>query len=182
MHMETTALEGVLVLKPRVFADDRGSFQETWSTRAFVAATGVEVEFVQDNESRSGAGVVRGLHFQAPPHAQGKLVRCSQGRVLDVIVDIRRSAPTFGQHVAVELTPENGRQVWIPPGFAHGFASLEDGTVFQYKCTALYAPEFEGDLRWDDPFLGIDWRVSAARLSPKDEVATPWSAFQSPFL
>lgn len=181
MQIERTELEGVLVLTPRVFADDRGRFQETWSQRAFADATGLEVDFVQDNESRSAASVVRGLHFQAPPHAQGKLVRCPKGRVLDVVVDIRRASPTFGRHFTVELTPGNARQVWVPPGFAHGFASLEEDSVLQYKCTDYYAPECEGDLRWDDPVLGIDWRVKDPLLSPKDAVATPWSALESPF-
>ncbi len=181
MEITTTRLEGVLILAPRIFTDDRGSFHETWSAQRFQEATGREDTFVQDNESRSAAGVVRGLHFQAPPHAQGKLVRCSNGRILDVVVDLRKGAPTFGQHVSVELTPENALQVWIPPGFAHGFAALEDGSVLNYKCTALYAPQSEGDLRWDDPDLAIDWGVSHPVLSAKDAVAKSWSEFESPF-
>lgn len=181
MEVKITPLEGVLVLTPRVFADDRGSFHETWSAQRFLEATGVEAHFVQDNESRSAAGVVRGLHFQVPPHAQGKLVRCSNGRILDVIVDLRKGAPTYGQHVSVELTPENARQVWVPPGFAHGFAALEDDSVLNYKCTALYAPQSEGDLRWDDPHLAIDWGVRHPVLSAKDAVAKSWSEFESPF-
>jgi dTDP-4-dehydrorhamnose 3,5-epimerase len=181
MEITTTHLEGVLVLTPSVFADERGCFHETWAAQRFAEATGLDLSFVQDNESRSAAGVVRGLHFQAPPHAQGKLVRCSKGRILDVVVDLRRSAPTFGQHVSIELTPENARQVWIPPGFAHGFAALEDDSVLNYKCTALYAPQSEGDLRWDDPDLAIDWGVSHPLLSAKDAVAKSWSEFDSPF-
>lgn len=181
MDVRKTALEGVLVLVPRTFGDDRGRFRETWSVAAFQSATGLEVDFVQDNESRSALGVIRGLHFQGPPFAQGKLVRCVHGRVRDVAVDLRRNSPTYGQHVVVELTDEGGEQFWIPPGFAHGFAALEEGAVLAYKCTAGYAPQAEGALRWNDPDLAIDWGVADPLLSEKDAAAGWWAEFQSPF-
>jgi dTDP-4-dehydrorhamnose 3,5-epimerase len=181
MEVKRTAIEGVLEFIPRTFADERGMFRETWSQAAFEAATGISIAFVQDNESRSAAGVVRGLHFQVPPHAQGKLVRCAAGRVLDVVVDLRRGSPTFGQHVKLELSAAIGNQLWIPPGFAHGFAALEPDAVLAYKCTAGYAPESEASLRWDDPDLAIDWGVAAPLLSPKDASAGSWSDFASPF-
>ncbi len=181
MEARRTALAGVLELIPRTFGDERGWFRETWSDRAFREATGLALDFVQDNESISARGVIRGLHFQAPPHAQGKLVRCGAGRIRDVAVDLRTGSPTYGQHVAVELTAEAGNQLWIPAGFAHGFAALEADSVLLYKCTAGYAPGSEGALRWDDPALAIDWGVEAPLLSPKDEAAGHWADFHSPF-
>lgn len=181
MEVQSTKFEGLLLLTPRAFKDERGVFRETWSRRAFAEATGLDVEFVQDNESRSGAGVLRGLHFQVPPHAQGKLVCCAAGRVLDVAVDLRTASPTFGQHLRVELSAANGMQLWIPPGFAHGFVSLEPDSVLHYKCTSGYAPGAEGALRWDDADLGIDWGVDAPLISPKDADAGRWADFESPF-
>ena len=181
MEIKQTPLEGVLECIPRTFSDERGMFRETWSQATFASATGLSVVFVQDNESRSAAGVVRGLHFQVPPHAQGKLVRCAVGRVLDVAVDLRSSSPTFGHHVKVELSAEAGNQLWIPPGFAHGFAALEPDSVLAYKCTAGYAPGSEAALRWDDPDLGIEWGVAEPLLSPKDAGAGSWADFASPF-
>ncbi|WP_300723060.1 dTDP-4-dehydrorhamnose 3,5-epimerase [uncultured Alistipes sp.] len=169
MKVLKTPLEGVVIIEPRLFEDSRGYFSESFSQRDFDAQV-APVRFVQDNESRSCYGVVRGLHFQRPPFAQAKLVRCVRGAVLDVAVDIRRGSPTFGQHVAVELTEENHRQLFIPRGFAHGFSVLSDVALFQYKCDNPYAPQSEGAIAWDDPALGIDWRIPAPRilLSAKD--------------
>jgi dTDP-4-dehydrorhamnose 3,5-epimerase len=150
-----TALPGVLIIEPRVFGDARGFFIESWSTAAFAAA-GLDVAFVQDNHSRSQRGVLRGLHFQNPG-AQGKLVRVTHGAVFDVAVDLRKTSPTFGQWVGVELSAANKRMVWVPEGFAHGFLTLEDETDFLYKCTAPYAPQSEHTLAWNDPTVGIDW-------------------------
>lgn len=169
MNIEQTAIPGVVVIEPRVFGDERGYFFESFSARNFEEKV-LGTRFVQDNESASCYGVVRGLHYQKAPHAQSKLVRVVVGRVLDVAVDIRHGSPTFGQHVAVELSAENHRQLFIPRGFAHGFAVLSERAVFQYKCDAYYAPESEGGIAWDDPALGIDWRLPAEAiiLSAKD--------------
>ncbi|MCF0236003.1 MAG: dTDP-4-dehydrorhamnose 3,5-epimerase [Bacteroidaceae bacterium] len=169
MQIIPTALEGVVILEPRIFNDARGYFFESFSQRLF--DEGVRpIRFVQDNESRSTRGVVRGLHFQRMPYTQSKLVRCTLGRVLDVAVDIRHGSPTFGQHVAVELSAENKRQLFIPRGFAHGFAVLSDEAVFQYKCDNYYAPEADGGIDPLDPALGIDWGIAPteAILSEKD--------------
>ena len=169
MEIIKTDIEGLLILKPRVFEDARGYFFESWSQRDFDAQC-APVRFVQDNESKSSYGVVRGLHFQKPPYTQAKLVRCVQGRVLDVAVDIRKGSPTFGKHVAVELSGENKRQLFIPRGFAHGFAVLSPEAVFQYKCDNFYAPGAEGAIAWNDPALGIDWGIPVhdVVLSEKD--------------
>ena len=169
MEIIRTEIEDVVIIEPHLFRDERGYFFESWSERDFNEKVR-KVRFVQDNESRSSYGVLRGLHFQKPPYAQSKLVRVLSGAVLDVAVDIRRGSPTFGQHVAVELSGENHRQLFIPRGFAHGFAVLTDDVVFQYKCDSFYAPQSEGALAWDDPDLGIDWRIPAGRvvLSEKD--------------
>lgn len=169
MEVIKTSIEGVLILEPKVFGDHRGYFFESFSERDFNAQVR-EVKFVQDNESKSSYGVLRGLHFQKIPHAQSKLVRVVKGAVLDVAVDIRKGSPTFGKHVAVELTEDNHRQLFVPRGFAHGFVVLSDEVVFQYKCDDFYAPECEGAIAWDDPDLGIDWRVPADKiiLSAKD--------------
>ena len=169
MNIIKTDIPEVVIVEPRVFGDNRGYFFESFSERDFAAAVR-EVKFVQDNESLSCYGVVRGLHFQKPPHAQSKLVRVVKGKVLDVAVDIRKGSPTFGQHVAVELSEENHRQLFIPRGFAHGFAVLSDQAVFQYKCDDYYAPETEGAIAWDDPEIGIDWKIPEDKviLSPKD--------------
>ena len=169
MNIIKTDIPEVVIVEPRVFGDNRGYFFESFSERDFAAAVR-EVKFVQDNQSLSCYGVVRGLHFQKPPHAQSKLVRVVKGRVLDVAVDIRKGSPTFGQHVAVELSEENHRQMFIPRGFAHGFAVLSDEAIFQYKCDDYYAPETEGAIAWDDPEIGIDWKIPADEvvLSPKD--------------
>lgn len=169
MKVLETSLPGVLIIEPRIIGDERGYFFEAWSQRDFDAAVR-PVRFVQDNESRSRYGVVRGLHFQKGRDAQGKLLRVVSGRVLDVAVDIRRGSETFGRHVAVELSGENHRQLFIPRGFAHGFAVLSDDTVLQYKCDRPYAPQSEGAVAWDDPDIGIDWGLPAEDiiLSAKD--------------
>ena len=169
MEVIKTALEGVVIIEPRIFKDARGYFFESFSQKEFNEKV-MPINFVQDNESMSSYGVMRGLHYQKMPYTQSKLVRCVKGAVLDVAVDIRKGSPTFGQHVAVELTEDNHRQTFIPRGFAHGFAVLSDEAVFQYKCDSFYAPQSEGAIAWDDPDLGIDWRIPADKviLSAKD--------------
>lgn len=169
MNVIKTDIEGLVVIEPKVFGDSRGYFFESYNSKAFEEAVG-DITFVQDNESMSSYGVVRGLHYQKPPHAQAKLVRVVKGKVLDVAVDLRKDSPTFGRHVAVELSEENHRQLFIPRGFAHGFSVLSDEAVFQYKCDNYYAPHSEGAIAWDDPDLAIDWRIPAemAVLSEKD--------------
>ena len=170
MEIIKTEIEGVVILEPKVFGDSRGYFMESYSERDFNSNVR-EVKFVQDNESLSLYGVVRGLHFQKSPYAQSKLVRVVKGRVLDVAVDIRKGSPTFGKHVSVELSADNHRQVFIPRGFAHGFAVLSDEAVLQYKCDNFYSPEHEGAVAWNDPQLGIDWQVPSDKvtLSAKDK-------------
>lgn len=169
MNIIETEIKGVYIIEPKVFGDSRGYFFESFSKREFESKIG-PVEFVQDNESKSCYGVVRGLHFQKPPHAQAKLVRVIKGKVLDVAVDLRPDSSTYGRHVAVELSEENHRQVFIPKGFAHGFSVLSEEAVFQYKCDDYYAPETEGAVIWNDPELAIDWRIPEDRiiLSDKD--------------
>lgn len=181
MQIEHTALDGVLIITPRRFGDDRGFFAETYNREA-LAAHGVDLEFVQDNHSMSAAvGTLRGLHFQTPPRAQGKLVRCGRGALWDVAVDIRRGSATYGQWVGVDLTAQNGRQLLIPAGFAHGFVTRQPNTEICYKCTDTYAPDDEGALAWDDPDLGIDWGVAAPVLSQKDADAGRLADFETPF-
>lgn len=169
MNVIKTDLEGVVIIEPTLFGDQRGYFFESYSQREFDAQVR-PVRFVQDNESRSRYGVLRGLHFQQGRYAQSKLVRVVEGCVLDVAVDVRRGSPTFGRHVAVELSAENKRQLFIPRGFAHGFSVLSPSATFQYKCDNLYAPESEGAIAWNDPAIGIDWRIPEADilLSEKD--------------
>ncbi len=169
MEVTRTDIEGVVILTPRIFGDERGYFFESFSQREFEEKV-CGTTFVQDNQSRSSYGVLRGLHFQAPPFSQSKLVRVVEGAVLDVAVDIRRGSPTYGRHVAVELSAENQRQLFVPRGFAHGFAVLSPSAVFQYKCDNYYAPQSEGGLLFSDPALGIDWRLPQADiiLSDKD--------------
>lgn len=171
MNIETYAIDGLILIKPSVYSDDRGYFLETFNLNRFRNATGLDVNFVQDNESLSQKGVLRGLHFQVAPYAQGKLVRVVSGEVLDVAVDLRRGSPTFGQHQSVRLSGKNKHQFYIPPGFAHGFAVLAPDTVFSYKCTAYYHPDSERSLRWNDPALGIDWLLDYPVLSEKDRNA-----------
>jgi len=169
MKVIDTSIEGAYIIEPRIFSDSRGYFFESYSQKEFDEKIG-PVRFVQDNESFSSYGVLRGLHFQKPPFAQSKLVRVISGRVLDVAVDIRRGSPTYGQHVAVELSGENHRQFFIPRGFAHGFVVLSETALFQYKCNNFYAPKSEGAIAWNDPALAIDWKIPADKilLSEKD--------------
>ena len=180
MQIEDTALPGVKRIVPRRFGDARGFFAETWNARAFAEA-GIDATFVQDNHSLSATtGTLRGLHFQAPPHAQGKLVRCGRGRLLDVAVDIRRGSPTYGRWTGAELSAENGAMLWIPAGFAHGFVTREPDTEIVYKCTDFYAPDADGGIRWDG--CGIDWGLDGDPvLSEKDAAAPTLAAFDTPF-
>ena len=172
MRILKTDIEGVIIIEPQLFEDERGYFFEAFSERKFAELTGIETRFVQDNESRSAVGVVRGLHFQLPPHAQSKLVRVVRGAILDVAVDIRRGSPTFGRYVAVELSEHNHRQLFIPRGFAHGFSVLEGDAIVEYKCDNYYAPDAEGAIRWNDPTLAIDWHTThnEAIVSAKDKL------------
>ena len=182
MEIIKTEIEGLLIIEPRIFSDARGYFFESFSQREFEEKVG-PIHFVQDNESMSTYGVMRGLHFQRPPFTQTKLVRCVSGRVLDVAVDIRKGSPTYGKHVAVELTGDNHRQFFIPKGFAHGFAVLSDTAVFQYKCDEFYHPEADAGISILDESLGIDWRIPTADaiLSDKDTRHSMLKDFESPF-
>lgn len=165
LKVTSTAIPGVLLLEPRLFGDERGFFLESFNQRAFNEATGLDVTFVQDNHSRSAKGVLRGMHYQLPPHAQGKLVRVVRGSVFDVAVDIRRDSPTFGKWAGVELSEDNHRQLWIPPGLAHGFLVTSESADFLYKTTNYYAPAAERGLRWDDPSVGIEWPLEGLKLT-----------------
>jgi dTDP-4-dehydrorhamnose 3,5-epimerase len=179
MDITPTALAGVLILEPKVFGDERGFFFESFNRQVFDAAVGGPVSFVQDNHSRSQQGVLRGLHYQLPPHAQGKLVRVVSGVIYDVAVDLREDSPTFGRWIGVELSSTNHRQLWIPRGYAHGFLVLSDSAEVLYKTDDYYAPDAEAAIRWDDPTLAIDWPRSAARqpiLSTKDAAAPAFLA------
>lgn len=171
MNIIQTKLPGVLIIEPDVFGDDRGYFYESFNKKRFQELTGIDVNFIQDNESRSKYGVVRGLHFQKGEFAQTKLVHVAQGKILDVTVDIRRDSPTFGQYVATELSDSNHRQLYIPRGYAHGFSVLSEEAIFQYKCDNYYAPQAEGGVFWSDPDIGIDWQLpmDVITLSEKDK-------------
>ena len=181
MTIIKTDIEGVCIIEPRVFGDARGYFFESYSARDFAEVD--NVTFVQDNESRSTYGVLRGLHFQKPPYTQAKLVRVVEGKVLDVAVDLRRNSPTYGRHVSVELSAENHRMLYLPHGMAHGFSVLSPSAIFQYKCDNFYHPEAEGALAWDDPTLAIDWQLPTADiiLSEKDKHHPQFANFTSPF-
>lgn len=187
MEVVKTTIDGLLIIEPLVFGDNRGYFFESFSQREFdekvASIIGHTINFVQDNESMSSYGVMRGLHFQRPPFTQSKLVRCVKGAVLDVAVDIRKGSPTYGQHVAVELTEDNHRQFFIPRGFAHGFAVLSEVAVFQYKCDNFYAPQADGGISILDESLGIDWKIPTdkALLSEKDTKHVLLKVFDSPF-
>lgn len=176
-----TEIEGVKIFEPRIFSDNRGHFFESFNQEAFENELSEKVVFVQDNESISKKGVIRGLHFQRNPFAQGKLVRVVQGAVMDVAVDIRKNSPTYGKSVSVELSAENHRQLWIPAGFAHGFEALEDDTLFLYKCTNYYSPQSEGTLLYNDPALQINWQTTSPLISDKDLIGEPFSSFITPF-
>lgn len=183
IEVKKTDIEGVLIIEPKVFGDTRGYFLESFNAKEFAEKTGLNINFVQDNESMSSYGVMRGLHFQRPPFTQSKLVRCVKGAVLDVAVDIRKGSPTYGKHVAVELTEDNHRQFFVPRGFAHGFAVLSEIAVFQYKCDEFYHPEADGGISILDDSLGIDWKIPTdkALLSEKDTKHALLKDFDSPF-
>lgn len=180
MEIVKTKIADLYIIKPRVFEDHRGYFFESYNKQEFIQL-GIDQNFVQDNESMSEKGVLRGLHYQKPPFAQGKLVRVMQGAVLDVAVDIRSGSPTYGEWVAVKLTQENKWMYWIPPGFAHGFVSLTDNTVFFYKCTNVYNKEAEGSIIWNDPTLNIDWNIQNPKLTERDSQSPLFKDFISPF-
>ena len=182
MKFIKTALEGCVIIEPRVFGDQRGYFFESFNQKQFEENVG-KVQFVQDNESRSSRGVLRGLHFQLPPYNQAKLVRCIEGVVLDVAVDLRKASPTYGQHVAVRLSDENKCQLFVPRGFAHGFVVLSKSAIFSYKVDNWYAPEHDSGIAWDDPELGIDWQIDheSILLSEKDKALKVLSETENPF-
>lgn len=181
MKITRTDIEGLLIIEPTVFGDDRGYFFESFNLQKWKEQLGEVPDFIQDNESMSHKNVLRGLHFQKPPFAQGKLVRVVKGSVLDVAVDIRKDSPTYGQHFKMVLSEKNKLQLYVPEGFAHGFLTLEDNTIFNYKCTNLYNKESEGGLMWNDKDLNIDWRVLTPILSEKDEVYESFHIFTSPY-
>lgn len=180
MEILETKIKDLLIIKPRVFEDARGYFFESYNKDVFTKHH-IHVDFIQDNQSLSHRGVLRGLHFQSPPFAQGKLVRVITGAVLDAAVDIRKNSPTYGEHVTIELTEENKTMFYIPPGFAHGFATLRDNTIFSYKCTQTYHKESEGTVLWNDSDLKIDWQLENPLLSEKDMNGIIFESFESPF-
>ena len=180
MKIIKTEIEGLLIIKPKVFEDERGYFFESWSKAAFENA-GLDINFVQDNQSLSSKSVVRGLHFQNPPFAQGKLVQVLKGSVLDVAIDIRKNSPTYGKYLSVHLSEENKTMFWIPPGFAHGFSTLEDNTMFSYKCSGVYNKESEGSLMWNDTDLNIDWQIKNPIISEKDQNSELFTNFKTLF-
>lgn len=186
MKVTKTKIEDLLIIEPQVFGDERGFFVETYNKERYIES-GIEVDFVQDNLSKSVKGVLRGLHYQKDPHAQGKLVQVISGSVLDVAVDIRHGSKTFGQWVSVKLTEKNKKQFWVPAGFAHGFVALEDDTIFSYKCTNPYAPEAEGSIKWDDAHLDIDWQLQQHGIlepiiSEKDKESTAFCSIDKDFV
>lgn len=181
MKIESTVFRDLLIITPDVFGDDRGYFFEPFNEARFRVETGLNITFVQDNESMSRKNVLRGLHFQVPPKSQAKLIRVTRGAVLDVVVDLRTNEPTFGQHFKIVLSGENKQQLFVPEGFAHGFYVLEDQTVFSYKCSNYYSKEHDRSLLWNDPALKIDWEADSPELSEKDRNAMKLEAFDSPF-
>ena len=180
MEIVKTPIEGLLVIKPKIFTDDRGYFFESWSKVAF-EKEGLHLNFVQNNQSLSAKDVLRGLHFQNPPFAQGKLVSVIKGAVLDVVVDIRKNSATFGKYFSLVLSGENKTSFWIPPGFAHGFITLEEDTIFSYKCTEVYNKQSEGSIMWNDKDLNIDWGIENPNVSEKDAIANTFAQLQSRF-
>ncbi|PHR93598.1 MAG: dTDP-4-dehydrorhamnose 3,5-epimerase [Robiginitomaculum sp.] len=184
MNFKSLAIPDVKVFTPRIIQDDRGYFMETFKVTTFNQAVGHEITFVQDNQSFSkDIYTLRGLHYQSPPHAQGKLIRCTRGKILDVAVDARKNSPHYGQHVKIELSADTAEQLWVPAGFLHGFATLAANTEVQYKCTAYYAHECDGNVMWDDPELAIDWGFEPhkAVISQRDAKACTFASFNSPF-
>lgn len=181
MTITESKLPGLFIIEPKIFEDERGYFFESFHAEKFNQALDKKIEFVQDNESKSQKGVLRGLHFQQPPYAQGKLVRVIKGAVLDVAVDIRKGSSTYGKHQSIILSEENKKQFYIPEGFAHGFLTLEDNTVFSYKCTNFYNPSAEGCLLWNDKDLAINWNFNNPTLSKKDLIGEKLTGFDSPF-
>lgn len=180
MIVENTPIEGLKVIRPKVFQDDRGFFVETFNQKRY-KENGILVDFVQDNLSKSHKNVLRGLHFQAPPHEQAKLVQVVTGAVIDIAVDIRKESPTYGQSFSIMLSEEEKTQFYIPAGFAHGFLTLRDNTIFSYKCSNIYHPESEGSILWKDSDLGIDWKCENPIVSEKDQIAKAFKDFKSPF-
>lgn len=180
MNIITTPIENLLVLEPKVFEDERGYFFESFNKKK-LEDIGIKESFVQDNQSLSNKNVLRGLHFQAPPFAQGKLVRVIKGSVLDIAVDIRKESATYGKYFSIILSEQNKKMFWIPPGFAHGFLTLEDQTIFSYKCSGDYNPSSEGSLLWNDPQLNIEWNIDEPIVSAKDQEAQAFTSFKSPF-
>lgn len=180
MEIKRGEIEGLVEIQPKVFGDERGFFLESFNHNKYRDFVG-DYNFVQDNQSMSAKGVLRGLHFQAPPFDQGKLVQVVKGSVLDVALDIRKNSPTYGKHYKVILTEKDKNQFWVPPGFAHGFCSLEDNTIFSYKCTNYYAPSHEMSILWNDPTLNIDWQIDNPIISEKDKNGTLFTNFDSPF-
>ena len=180
MQIIDTKIEGLKIINPKILKDTRGYFFESWNKESF-REHGIDANFVQDNQSLSSKGVIRGLHFQNPPFEQGKLVRVIKGAVIDVAVDIRKESPTYGQHVAIELNEENKTMFWIPPGFAHGFSTLQDDTILSYKCSGIYNQGSEDSLLWNDPELNINWRINSPIISDKDKNAQQFSRFKSLF-
>ena len=179
--MQTFEIKDLLLIQPRIFEDDRGFFYESFNETKYKEILGAEIQFVQDNISVSKKNVLRGLHFQKPPFAQGKLVTVLRGSVMDVAVDLRKESATYGQYQLVELTENNKLQFWIPPGFAHGFCSLEDDTIFSYKCSNNYSPQHEETIMWNDPDLYIDWKIINPIVSDKDKIGKYFNTFDSPF-
>ena len=180
MQVQETGFEGLLILQPKIFQDNRGAFHESWNSTTF-KNIGLDIPFLQDNQSISQKNVLRGLHFQHPPFAQGKLVRVTRGKALDVVVDLRSDSKTFGKHFKIELTETKANMLWIPQGFAHGFIALENQTVFQYKCDALYNPKAEDCLKWDDESLNINWGVENPIVSEKDMQGKQLTDIANPF-
>lgn len=180
MEVLATEIADLFIIQPKIFEDNRGYFFESYNKKAFEKA-GITANFVQDNQSLSQKGILRGLHFQAPPHAQGKLVSVTKGSVLDIAVDIRKGSLTYGKHVSIELNEKNKTMLWIPEGFAHGFLTLADQTIFTYKCTNFYNKESEGSIIWNDPQIGIKWGITDPVLSEKDKIGLSLKEFISPF-
>lgn len=180
MEIKETFIKDLLIIQPSIFPDERGYFFESYNSKKF-NADGLTMNFVQDNISKSQKGVLRGLHFQNPPYSQGKLVYVLRGEVLDVAVDLRKDSPTYGKHFTLRLSEKNKIQLYIPEGFAHGFATLEDNTIFAYKCTDYYNKTAEASIAWDDPMLGIDWLVEKPIISEKDQIASAFNDLDSPF-